>query len=110
MNPEKRKRESETESVENNKTGEGEETEVEEFFAILRRIHVAMKHFQQNNASRRRKLMTAKSAWKPSFEVEDFLCQVDDGLNGDRGVGYDLGVVTDRKDSGLDLNSEPKPI
>ncbi|TKY69363.1 hypothetical protein E2542_SST05636 [Spatholobus suberectus] len=114
MNPEKRKRENKAEDVEQQKkkSREEEEVEIEEFYAILKRIHVAAKYFQKDDdESRRRNLTAANSAWKPSFEVEDFQFQFqgDDGVKKDGGVGLDLCAVTDHKGSGLDLNSEPKP-
>ncbi|CAN6549450.1 unnamed protein product [Malus baccata var. baccata] len=71
------------------------EEEVEEFFAILRRIHVAAKHLGR----------TASMEWRPSFQVEDFE------------EGNESLMIKDPKkeekqteaeaDSGLDLNSHP---
>ncbi|CAA0818603.1 Protein NIM1-INTERACTING 2 [Striga hermonthica] len=67
-----------------------EDEEVEEFFAILRRIHVAVKYFEGRNGGRRE--LTARP----------------------RLVGFD-GVVKSpdgsgaKRKPGLDLNSEPEP-
>ncbi|KAL2509649.1 Endo/exonuclease/phosphatase domain-containing protein [Forsythia ovata] len=47
-----------------------EDDEVDEFFAILRRIHVAVKYFEKRNRNGNRELTTP--TWSPSFEREDF--------------------------------------
>lgn len=104
MDPEKRKRECEDDDTEKmmttsnkKKSTEADEVEeeVEEFFAILRRIHEAVKYFEKAEGSGRSFTATATKTWKPSFEVEDF--------------ERDNGSVKDPTDdsSGLDLNSEP---
>lgn len=77
----------------------GEETvtdaEVEEFFAILRRIHVAVKYFEKGDGVARRELTAMEKRWirKPSCEVEDF--------------GEENGVKDDGKREHLDLNLDP---
>lgn len=60
--------------------------EVEEFFAILKRIQVATRYFQRRGNVGGD--LTAKSPWNPSFQREDF-----------------DGVKTESK--GFDLNSDP---
>ncbi|OAY31308.1 hypothetical protein MANES_14G101600v8 [Manihot esculenta] len=71
MEADKRKRKGDSHSTEGDRSKEkgvvhgGEavsEEEVEEFFAILKRIHVAVKYFEKNDGKR----------WKPSFMKEDF--------------------------------------
>ncbi|XP_021814392.1 protein NIM1-INTERACTING 2 [Prunus avium] len=74
------------------------EEEVEEFFAILRRIHVAAKHLGKTNDR-----LTSSMKWRPSFEVQDF---EEDNIN----------LIKDHKDGekkaegdfSLDLNSHPE--
>ncbi|KAH6834460.1 hypothetical protein C2S53_004195 [Perilla frutescens var. hirtella] len=69
--------------------------EVEEFFAIVKRIRVALKYFQRRDGVRCDDggEPAAKPTWSPSFRREDF-----DGVKTDPDV--------DRK-TGLDLNSDP---
>ncbi|KAK7407540.1 hypothetical protein VNO78_09493 [Psophocarpus tetragonolobus] len=112
MSPEKRKREKRREKMEKKKARVDEEEEIQEFYAILKRIQVAAKHIEKQDGAwfRRRDLTAAKSAWKPSFEVEDFLFKEDDGVKKDGHIGLDLCAVTERKGLGLDLNSEPKLV
>ncbi|KAI3453022.1 hypothetical protein Pfo_009685 [Paulownia fortunei] len=66
--------------------------EVEEFFAILRRIQVALKYFQKRNGGRE---LTA-TPWSPSFEREDF-----------DGVKKAPEKPEENQNAGLDLNSDP---
>ncbi|ONI31394.1 hypothetical protein PRUPE_1G309800 [Prunus persica] len=74
------------------------EEEVEEFFAILRRIHVAAKYLGKTDDG-----LTASMKWRPSFEVQDF---EEDNIN----------LIKDQKDGekkaegdfSLDLNSHPE--
>ncbi|KAL8052853.1 hypothetical protein ABFX02_05G032200 [Erythranthe guttata] len=66
--------------------------EVEEFFAILKRIHVAVKYFQKRNGGRD----LTVTDWCPSFKTEDF-----DGAN------KVSEKIEGKGDTGLDLNSEP---
>ncbi|KAA8532712.1 hypothetical protein F0562_032745 [Nyssa sinensis] len=74
------------------KTATTEDEEVEEFFAILRRIHVAVKYFEKRNGEGGRKL----AAWRPSFDREDF------------GIVNDVkGQNVEQKNARLDLNAEP---
>ncbi|TQD92405.1 hypothetical protein C1H46_021966 [Malus baccata] len=77
------------------------EEEVEEFFAILRRIQVAAKHFGK----------TASMEWRRSFEVEDFeedneslmmKDQKQEEKKREAGAGAGAGA-----DTGLDLNTHP---
>ncbi|KAJ9140732.1 hypothetical protein P3X46_031340 [Hevea brasiliensis] len=101
MEAEKRKREDDAKSIEGEKSKEkgvvngGEavaEEEVEEFFAILRRIHVAVKYFEKNDGGKR---------WKPSFEIEDFE-EVNGEVEGEKKEEDSLDENT-----GFDLNSDP---
>lgn len=78
---------------------------VEEFFAILRRIHVAVKYFEKGkgrNGSGKKKNLTAGTAmpWSPSFERADFEGGKGKGVKGKEIVGDNVG---------LDLNVEPDP-
>ncbi|KAK2635823.1 hypothetical protein Ddye_030615 [Dipteronia dyeriana] len=75
------------------------EDEVEEFFAILRRLQVSLKYFEKNKCNGRK--LTDKR-WQPRFQVEDF--DLHNGVNVDNGGKKDKDVVGD---SGLDLNSDP---
>ncbi|XP_058079718.1 protein NIM1-INTERACTING 2 [Magnolia sinica] len=96
------------------------EDEVEEFFAILRRMHAAAKYFGNGSGnSGRPKEKGAR--WRPTFEWEDF-----EGPNGVKSDG-DGGTIrrkgkTERKTEEeeermeenavlgcLDLNAEPEP-
>ncbi|XXG73629.1 hypothetical protein AAC387_Pa07g2515 [Persea americana] len=89
------------------------EDEVEEFFAILRRIRAASRQI----CGGRQMTVTEKGArWKPTFEWEDF-----EGPNGVKTNGEVLEAVkevdTEKKKKEedlqggleLDLNEEPKP-
>lgn len=83
------------------------EDEVEEFYAILRRIHVAVKYFEKvNNKSRRN---VTDTGWMPRFEAEDF--DEHNGANNasanNNGGQTEEGVEAGEEDSGLDLNSDP---
>ncbi|KAL2234990.1 protein NIM1-INTERACTING 2 [Sesamum indicum] len=71
--------------------------EVDEFFAILKRIQVAVKYFKRRNGHRcaDRGLMT-EPLWRPSFEREDF-----------DGVKKEPASSEDDQYGGLDLNSDP---
>lgn len=71
--------------------------EVEEFFAIVKRIRVAVKYFQRRDGVRSvGGEPAAKPTWSPSFEREDF-DGVKTGPEGSRG----------HEKTGLDLNSDP---
>ena len=79
---------------------EPKDDEVEEFFAILRRIREAVENFKKGNGDRGRRELTGKrttSRWSPSFKREDFE-EVDDGVKGP-------GEVEGH--AGLDLNADP---
>ncbi|KAK4852842.1 hypothetical protein QYF36_027488 [Acer negundo] len=76
------------------------EDEVEEFFAILRRIQVPLKYFEKNKCNGRK--LTEKR-WQPRFQAEDF--DEHNGVNVNNGCKKDVVVVAG--DSGLDLNSDP---
>ena len=93
MDAEKRKRE---DGVEGKRAKEEEdngtvvtEEEVEEFFTILRRIHVAARQFGRPEGEAGRKLTTSKRM-RLSFEARDFEEE-----------------KKPEADSGLDLNSYP---
>lgn len=78
---------------------------VEEFFAILRRIHVAVKYFQKGkgrNGNGKKKNLSAGKAmpWTPSFERADFEEGSGKDVKGEETVGHIVG---------LDLNAEPDP-
>ncbi|XP_057810629.1 uncharacterized protein LOC131025052 [Salvia miltiorrhiza] len=68
--------------------------EVEAFFAILRRIHVAVKYFRRRNGGRQ----STAEPWSPAFKPEDFV---------------EVVKSTEKSDPhgnpGLDLNSCPAP-
>ncbi|KAI4357828.1 hypothetical protein L6164_001751 [Bauhinia variegata] len=111
MNAEKRRRDDVKEETDNKreKVEVVREEEVEEFFAILRRIHVAVKYFEKAEGSGRKLTAKKMNSWKPSFQVEDF--EKDDGVR-DGAVDVDDHNNSRREDlveesSGLDLNSEP---
>ncbi|KAL0430120.1 UNVERIFIED_CONTAM: hypothetical protein Sradi_0638000 [Sesamum radiatum] len=71
--------------------------EVEEFFAILKRIQVAVKYFKRRNGDRcTDEGLTAKPLWRPSFEREDF-----------DGVKKEPARSEEDQNGGLDLNSDP---
>ncbi|KAK9114907.1 hypothetical protein Syun_021704 [Stephania yunnanensis] len=92
------------------KVTEKTDAEVEEFFAILRRLHSAVRDYKRDNGpngdvrddelTEEMKMMRKRPSWKPSFEWGDF-----EGLN---------GAVTSRREEGeeegyvLDLNADPK--
>ncbi|KAB1221050.1 hypothetical protein CJ030_MR3G018965 [Morella rubra] len=112
MDTEKRKRDDsgETEDVkekrlkpEDGKGGESGKTvsdsEVEEFFAILRRIHVAVKYFEKRNGGRRE--LRAKDQWNPVFRAEDFQEETGVTEDGEKTEGCVAGRL------GLDLNLDP---
>lgn len=108
MEMEKRKREDDGETNGKNGKPRGDDgiplppdEEVEEFFAIVKRIRVALKYFQKRDGDGVKCVggdMAAKPTWSPSFEREDF-----DGVKtnpeGSRG----------HEKTGLDLNSDPVP-
>ncbi|XP_070043229.1 uncharacterized protein LOC142178498 [Nicotiana tabacum] len=76
-----------------------EDDEVEEFYAILRRIRVAVKYFEKGNADRggaSRKL-TVATPWNLALRTEDFKEVV--------GVKEEEEKVEDN--AGLDLNIDP---
>ncbi|KAJ4822513.1 hypothetical protein Tsubulata_046913 [Turnera subulata] len=64
------------------------EEEVEEFYAILRRIHVAVKYFEEGGGKR----------WTPSSLEIKVVEEVNAGVDGGTRSGQDLG---------LDLNADP---
>ncbi|XP_050222718.1 protein NEGATIVE REGULATOR OF RESISTANCE-like [Mercurialis annua] len=64
--------------------------EVEEFFAILRRVNVAVKYFKSNK--------DGKKLWKPAFKAADF-------EDVDRRSKQNDDFVDEN--TGLDLNSDP---
>lgn len=74
--------------------GSDDDGEVEEFFSILRNIHVAVKYFKEVNGGDRKKLMG--TPWYPNFEREDF--EAVKGVKSQETVEDNVG---------LDLNAEP---
>lgn len=106
MEVEKRKRKDDGES--NGKRGKSREgdhgvkeevvppdEEVEEFFAILKRMQVAVKYFQSRNGGGD----AAATAWSPSFKPEDFEGVKKDGNSSEETQNY--------TNAGLDLNFDP---
>ncbi|KAF5745270.1 protein NIM1-INTERACTING 2-like [Tripterygium wilfordii] len=68
------------------------EEEVEEFFAILRRIRVAVEYFNKGDSKGGRD--STEKRWRPSFRKEDF-------------EGVDGGSSGGKRERSLDLNSDP---
>ncbi|EEF30764.1 uncharacterized protein LOC8285793 [Ricinus communis] len=102
MKAEKRKRETDGKEVVGAPV---DDDEVEEFFTILRRIHVAVKYFENNN---NRSSKNNCKRWKTrSFEKE-----VIEDVNSGR---VELRWRKEKEESfvgentGLDLNSDPPP-
>ncbi|GMJ13465.1 hypothetical protein HRI_005015700 [Hibiscus trionum] len=89
MESEKRKRE----QVDGKRVEGGESTaaeeEVEEFFAILKRIRVAVNYFHKAKAGGS-KLKLPANQWRPSFLLEDF--QVQNHKDSDHSPGLDLNL------------------
>lgn len=79
--------------------------EVEEFFAILRRIQIALKYFQKRDGGRE---LTA-APWSPSFEREDFegVERIPVRQEGDQNAGLDLNSdpASDDRDVSDDVNT-----
>lgn len=77
--------------------GESEDYEVEEFYAILRRIHVAVTYFEKGNGKGK---LTANGSrlWSQPFELEAI--EKGNGGEGRKDVEKSLGL-------GLDLNADP---
>uniref|UniRef100_A0A6N2N401 Uncharacterized protein n=1 Tax=Salix viminalis TaxID=40686 RepID=A0A6N2N401_SALVM len=100
MEAEKRKREDDgkmngkEEGVLKGGQQEVEEEEVEEFFAILRRIHVAVKYFEKSEGKK----------WRPLLEREDFKELDGADLDTEKKEGNSF-----YENSGLDLNLDPNP-
>ncbi|KAH7841447.1 hypothetical protein Vadar_029962 [Vaccinium darrowii] len=84
------------------KTEEPDDDEVEEFFAILRRIRVAVEYFEKGKGEgpgcRRRELAAKESSSRRSTS---FLRPEFEAVDGVKGPGEKEG------DTGLDLNAEP---
>ncbi|XXG79648.1 hypothetical protein AAC387_Pa09g0676 [Persea americana] len=85
--------------------------EVEEFFAILRRMHTAGKQIRRSSGNGKGVEMTEKAVrWRPVFEWEDFV-----GPNAVKSDGE--GKSTENRKTQeksavlgrLDLNVEPEP-
>ncbi|KAL3510800.1 hypothetical protein ACH5RR_030201 [Cinchona calisaya] len=77
--------------------GDDDDGEVEEFFAILRRIHKAVKYFEKGNGGSKMKSTTA-TPWRPNFVREDF-----EVVNGVKSRESFEEYVR------LDLNADPDP-
>ncbi|XP_051122491.1 protein NEGATIVE REGULATOR OF RESISTANCE-like [Andrographis paniculata] len=72
--------------------------EVDEFFAILKRIHVAVKYFQERGAV----AAPEKSVWTPAFRREDF-----EGVKGSEDEPKKKKKMdAPNAAAGLDLNSD----
>ncbi|KAF7132482.1 hypothetical protein RHSIM_Rhsim09G0108600 [Rhododendron simsii] len=95
----KRRRVSEDNGVKKEEPGDDE---VEEFFAILRRIRVAVEYFKKGNGRGGRRALTAamesSSRRGPCFERRDF-----EEVEGVKGPGEE-----EEGDTGLDLNADPE--
>ncbi|KAI8539141.1 hypothetical protein RHMOL_Rhmol09G0158200 [Rhododendron molle] len=93
----KRRRVSEDNGV---KKEEPEDDEVEEFFAILRRIRVAVEYFEKGNGRGGRRALTvateSSSRRGQCFERRDF-----EAVDGVKGPGEE-----EEGDKGLDLNAD----
>ncbi|KAK4358323.1 hypothetical protein RND71_023933 [Anisodus tanguticus] len=77
-----------------------EDDEVEEFYAILRRIRVAMKYFEKRkykDGGGVRKNLKAAQLWNPDLRTED-IKRVVDGVKEKERV---------EDNAGLDLNADP---
>lgn len=95
------------------------EEEVEEFFAILRRMHAAGRYFKKNNGNGLE--ITEKGVrWRPAFEWEDFrgLNAVQSDADAATALnGKSVGVFKKGEEKteesalsgGFDLNAEPEP-
>ncbi|KAL9148963.1 hypothetical protein ABFS82_12G078500 [Erythranthe guttata] len=104
MEVEKRKREEDGEAA-NQRRGKRREDdgalagdeEVDQFFAILKRVQVAVKYFRRRRDGVRcaGRELTAEPPWWLSFEREDF-----DGVKND---------PVENQKWALDLNSDPAP-
>ncbi|PIN05960.1 hypothetical protein CDL12_21507 [Handroanthus impetiginosus] len=82
--------------------------EVDEFFAILKRIKVAVRYFQRRDSiSCTDGELAAKPSWIPSFEREDFDDARKDPESKNRNEGLDGS--SKKKNEGLDLNRCPAP-
>ncbi|KAL9401842.1 hypothetical protein Peur_005691 [Populus x canadensis] len=79
-------------------TAEATNAEVDEFFAILERIHVAVKYFKGANEDRR-KLAEVRSL-ESALEVEGSGMKVSDIKKEGEGVEENVG---------FDLNADPEP-
>ncbi|KAF9593182.1 hypothetical protein IFM89_020478 [Coptis chinensis] len=113
---EKRKREGEINERKTKKRGDngGQETttstssstateaEVEEFFAIIRRFHSAVRYFKKENDKGKGKLTEKSASWKPDFVVRE--------LEECNGVMKNKGKKEERveENGGLDLNLDPE--
>jgi hypothetical protein len=83
------------------------EDEVEEFFAILKRIHVAVSHFRKVDGNYGR--MTAQEGSRRLRAILEGESDADD--NGVKGKGKrrEEGVVEVNVNVGFDLNADPIP-
>lgn len=70
--------------------------EVDEFFAILKRVKATVKYLQERDGGGRRR--SAATPWNPEFVREDF-----------QGAGNGSKRMAQKPNSGLDLNSHPGP-
>lgn len=86
-----------------------DDDEIEEFFAILKRLQTGFNYFQKKGADNGDRKSaapppaTASRLWNPAFELEDFN-QVDDGriIKTSDGEALENGAVV-----GFDLNADP---
>ncbi|KAJ6322059.1 hypothetical protein OIU77_012024 [Salix suchowensis] len=79
-------------------TAEATNAEVDEFFAILKRIHVAIKYFKEANEDHRK--LTGVRSLERGLEVEGSGVKVSDIKKEKVGV---------EENAGFDLNADPEP-
>ncbi|XP_031122626.1 protein NEGATIVE REGULATOR OF RESISTANCE-like [Ipomoea triloba] len=88
------------ESKKKQQAAEAEDEEVEEFYAILKRIRVAVKYFEKGKGGKKAEARPAAvKPWSPSFQREDF-----DGAAAEE---EDEEEEEEDAAAGLDLNAEP---
>ncbi|KAI3497891.1 hypothetical protein L2E82_13854 [Cichorium intybus] len=86
--------------------GTADDAELEEFFAILKRLQAGYNYFQKKGADDcggKSASPSPATGWDPDFELEDFK-QVDDGS---RRTSVGEGLKKDTS-VGFDLNADPE--
>lgn len=100
----RQKKARENDAVGDGKITDATEEEVEEFFAILRRIHVAIGHFKKGGDGR--KLTEEGSRLRTMLEGEIVSCEEAKGVKDGEEAKREEGM---EENLGLDLNAEPGP-